>query len=188
MRGAAEGSGVDDVFRAKMDGVTIFSADATQLSLYSDYYYTPISLDISAFADNAVHTLLFEAQTSDQVVDFDLDEVYLLRCAEEGGSSNIYLPLVPLDPSPTPIPMAYFNVTNNTGGQLCVDVKNSGIGPQCTSGSTLVYGPFPAGTYDYSVSSSRCGSKTYNRYFAPGNNTESFKCTSASSGTGALGK
>jgi M6 family metalloprotease-like protein len=73
---ASTGSGTDDVFTAQIDGVTVFSADATQIGSYPDY--TLVSVDVSAFADDAAHTVTFSSATTGQVVSFNLDDVSLV--------------------------------------------------------------------------------------------------------------
>ncbi len=70
---ADTGSDAGDVFTAKIDGVTLFTANATQIASYP--VYTLIDLDISAYADDAVHTLLFSSVTTVQNVNFNLDDV-----------------------------------------------------------------------------------------------------------------
>jgi len=72
---AAPGSGTSDVFTAKIDGVTVFSTNATQISFYSTY--TPVIVNVSAFANGAAHTVTFSSVTTGQVVNFNLDDVAL---------------------------------------------------------------------------------------------------------------
>jgi hypothetical protein len=74
---AGAGSDAADVFTAKIDGVTVFSANATQISSYSTY--TLVSVDVSAYADGASHTVMFSAVTTGQIVTFNLDDVALLN-------------------------------------------------------------------------------------------------------------
>lgn len=72
--GAADtGSGVDDVFEARLDGLPLFQANATQQTQYP--IYTLVNLDASAYADGQAHTLQFYATTSGQVVNFNVDDV-----------------------------------------------------------------------------------------------------------------
>ena len=73
---AQAGSGIDDVFAAKIDGVTVFSANATQKSLYPNY--TLISLNVTAFANGATHTVEFSHSNTGQDVIFNLDDVSLV--------------------------------------------------------------------------------------------------------------
>ncbi len=72
---AAHGSDTSDVFTAKIDGVTVFSTNATQISFYSTY--TPVIVNVSAFANGAAHTVTFSSATTGQVVNFNLDDVAL---------------------------------------------------------------------------------------------------------------
>ena len=69
------GSDTDDVFLAQIDNVTVFSANATQTSSYPAY--TLVSVDVSAFADGAWHTVTFYSKTTGQNVNFNLDDVAL---------------------------------------------------------------------------------------------------------------
>jgi hypothetical protein len=70
------GSDIADIFTAKIDGVTVFSANATQGSSYSSY--TLVNVDVSAYANGASHTISFSSVTTGQSVTFNLDDVYLL--------------------------------------------------------------------------------------------------------------
>jgi hypothetical protein len=65
-----------DVVNVDMDNDTVFSANATQNSLYPAY--TLVSVDVSSYADNASHTLLFASVTNGQTVNFHVDDVALL--------------------------------------------------------------------------------------------------------------
>lgn len=69
------GSDASDVFTAQVDGVTVFSASATQQALYPAY--TLVMADVSAFADGASHTITFSSVTTNQLVTFNLDDVAL---------------------------------------------------------------------------------------------------------------
>lgn len=72
--GAADtGSGADDVFEARLDGLPLFQTNATEQSQYPTY--TLVSLDASAYADGLAHTVQFVANTSGQVVNFNVDDV-----------------------------------------------------------------------------------------------------------------
>ena len=72
---AAAGSGTADMFAARIDGVTIFSANATQINSYPSY--TLVSVDVSAFANGATHTIMFYSVIDGQNVNFNLDDVAL---------------------------------------------------------------------------------------------------------------
>ena len=72
---AGPGSGTDDVFYAKLNGTPVFSADATQIALYSSY--TEISVDVSSFAPGIPQTLEFSHSNTEQNVIFNLDDVSL---------------------------------------------------------------------------------------------------------------
>ena len=71
---AQPGSGADDLFQARIDGVPVFAANATQAGLYSSYRL--ISIDVTAFA-RGVHMLQFYSSTAGQLVTFNLDDVSL---------------------------------------------------------------------------------------------------------------
>ena len=57
------------------------------------------------------------------------------------------------------ISMATVYVENNTGGELCYEVYDTGIGFQCYGAGEHFYGIFPSGTYEY-YASARCGNET----------------------------
>ena len=82
--GAAQpGSDANDYFAAKVDGATVFLANATQTGSYPGY--TLVSVDVSAFATGTVHTVEFYSNISDQFVTFNLDDVSLIP----GGNCTI---------------------------------------------------------------------------------------------------
>ncbi len=72
-------------------------------------------------------------------------------------------------------PTATVYVENNTGGELCYEVYDTGIGRKCFSSGTHFYGRFPSGTYTYRVSA-RCGSLTEEEYYPAGDSTHEFWC------------
>jgi hypothetical protein len=75
--GAAEtGSDTNDRFTAAIDGNTVFLAKATQKNSYSSYKL--VTVDVSAYADAAVHQVEFFSSVSDQYVNFNLDDVSLV--------------------------------------------------------------------------------------------------------------
>jgi hypothetical protein len=79
------GSGIDDVFTAKIDGVTVFSANATQKSSYQNY--TLVSLNVTSFANGATHTVEFSHTNTGQDVIFNLDDISLVvTCPIISGS------------------------------------------------------------------------------------------------------
>jgi hypothetical protein len=81
------GSDAADVFTASIDGVTVFSVNATQISSYPNY--TLVSVEVSAYANGASHTVMFSSVTTGQTVTFNLDDVALNVTLH-----RIYLPLV----------------------------------------------------------------------------------------------
>lgn len=90
----------------------------------------------------------------------------------------VHLPLIAKQPTPTPTPppQCKLYVKNSTGGRLCYQVKNSGIGEKCYSSSgTHYYGAFPPGTYSWKATA-RCGSISDSRYYSSGSWTHEFQC------------
>ncbi|MBK9924361.1 MAG: M4 family metallopeptidase [Anaerolineales bacterium] len=74
---ASSGSDANDKFTVLIDNVPVFSANATQKNSYSSY--KQVSVDVSGFATNALHTIKFYTETSGQVVNFNLDDVSLVE-------------------------------------------------------------------------------------------------------------
>jgi hypothetical protein len=72
-------------------------------------------------------------------------------------------------------PMVDVNVENNTGGELCYEVFDTGIGRKCFPSGRHFYGRFPAGTYSYHASA-RCGSISESNLYAPGDFIHTFWC------------
>ncbi len=73
---AEPGSDATDLFNAEIDNATLFTTNATEIALYPSY--TLVSLDVSAYADNASHTVVFSSITSGETVNINLDDVALL--------------------------------------------------------------------------------------------------------------
>jgi len=85
---APAGSDTLDVFRVRIDGTPVFGADATQQSSYSAY--TLVSVDVSAYADGAVHKVEFFSSITGQTVIFNLDDVSLVRnCLAISGNAGV---------------------------------------------------------------------------------------------------
>ena len=85
---APAGSDANDVFNVKIDGNTIFSANATQSASYTTY--TLVALDVSAYANGAAHTIQFHSVTTDQAVIFNLDDISLTQtCVSISGNAGI---------------------------------------------------------------------------------------------------
>jgi hypothetical protein len=72
-------------------------------------------------------------------------------------------------------PMAEVYVKNETGGELCFEVYDTGIGKKCFPSGTHFYGRFPSGTYNYRASA-WCGSKNGSDLYSPGEFTHQFWC------------
>ena len=96
---------------------------------------------------------------------------YRVRAAAADGSS-VWSNVRQVTVSP---PMAEVYVQNDTGGELCYTVDNTGIGTKCFSSGTHLYGTFPSGTYTWHVSA-WCGSMSDTEYYAPGVTTYTFWC------------
>src|SRR6185369_7422188 len=85
---APAGSDAADVFMAKVDGTTVFSANATQKSSYPSY--TLVTVDVHAFANGLSHKLEFFSRTTGQTVIFNLDDISLVRnCYAISGNAGI---------------------------------------------------------------------------------------------------
>lgn len=80
---------------------------------------------------------------------------------------------------PTSPPMATVYVRNNTGGQLCYEIKGTGIGNKCFGGGDSLYGTFPAGTYSWTASAI-CGTNNGTTTFGAGTWLVTFSCANAS--------
>ena len=65
---APAGSDAADVFLRKIDGTTVFSANATQKASYPSY--TLVTVDVGSFANGVVHKVEFYSVTSGQTVIF----------------------------------------------------------------------------------------------------------------------
>lgn len=72
-------------------------------------------------------------------------------------------------------PMAEVYVKNDTGGSLCYEVYNTGIGRKCFSSGTHFYGSFPSGTYSWRASA-WCGTDSGSRYYGPEEYIHRFWC------------
>lgn len=70
--------------RASIDGTELFSVTEADQAQYASY--TPVVLDVSAYADGATHTILFEGGSTagDSVFNAFLDEVCLTALGSEG--------------------------------------------------------------------------------------------------------
>lgn len=70
-----------DLFTAKIDGVTLFSATNTDAGCGSVGYQL-VSIDVSAYANGASHTLSFSGTTDDYIdaTNFFIDDVQILGC------------------------------------------------------------------------------------------------------------
>jgi uncharacterized protein YcfL len=85
---APTGSDATDIFMAKIDGVNVFTANATQKSSY--LAYTLVSVDVSSFANGAIHKVEFYSRTDGQQVIFNLDDVSLAdTCFSISGNAGV---------------------------------------------------------------------------------------------------
>jgi hypothetical protein len=78
-------------------------------------------------------------------------------------------------------PIATVIVDNLTGGTLCYEIFNTGIGEKCFGSGLSQYGSFPAGTYNWAVSAD-CGTDGGTLYYAPKTQVHWFKCDESSAG------
>jgi hypothetical protein len=85
---APAGSDASDVFLARIDGTTVFSANATQKASYPSY--TLVTVDVAAFANGTFHNLEFYSVTAGQTVIFNLDDISLVRnCFAISGNAGV---------------------------------------------------------------------------------------------------
>jgi hypothetical protein len=96
---------------------------------------------------------------------------YRVRASNEHASSG-WSNIRQVTVSP---PMAEVYVKNDTGGELCFRIDNTGIGQKCFSSGTHLYGTFPSGTYTW-YASAWCGSISGSEYYEPGVFTHEFWC------------
>lgn len=68
-------------------------------------------------------------------------------------------------------------IGNYTGGELCYEVYDTGVGRKCFGGGDSFYGSFPSGVYTYKVEA-RCGSLSDTINFPSGNRIQSWECKS----------
>jgi hypothetical protein len=85
--GAAAGSDTNDNFTVTIDGIEVFSANATQASSYPAFTLVPTN--VGSFADGAVHRLRFHSIVSDQLVSFHVDDVSLTGCPAISGNAGV---------------------------------------------------------------------------------------------------
>ena len=84
---ADAGSNASDAFNVKIDGTTILTKSALDAASYSTY--TLVTLDVSAYANGAAHTIEFHSITTDQAVIFNLDDISLTRtCVTISGHAG----------------------------------------------------------------------------------------------------
>ncbi len=83
---AASGTG-EDFFEVTVDDTSVFFVSDADMADYNGY--TPISIDISDFADDASHTIKFNGDfLGNGLTNFFLDEVALVTCTEAGESTG----------------------------------------------------------------------------------------------------
>jgi len=77
---AASGTG-QDTFEVFVDDTLVFAVDDSDRADYPDY--TPVSIDLSAWADGAEHTLAIEAEVlGGGITSFFVDSLELVACSE----------------------------------------------------------------------------------------------------------
>jgi hypothetical protein len=83
----ASGGMGDDVFSVTIDGTSVFMASDAEIADFSGY--TPVSIDVSTFADGADHVVEFRSDfPGTGLSNFFLDEVSLVTCTEGADSSG----------------------------------------------------------------------------------------------------
>ncbi len=80
------GSDSTDKLVVRIDATQKFSVNATQAATYPKYKL--ISIDVSSFADGAPHTITFESTTTDQEVNFHVDDVSLYSLLKKTFTSS----------------------------------------------------------------------------------------------------
>lgn len=135
---AAVGSDANDRFNVYIDSTSVFTATALQAGSYPTY--TLVSLNMAAFANGSPHIVRFAATTTDQQVDFNLDDVSL--CSDvSGGSTNT--------PTQTNTPSGPTNTPTRTNTPVTPTPTNT------PSGNFEIYLPVAMNNYapiDLSVS------------------------------------
>ena len=61
------------VLNKSYDDIVIFTVDATQKDLYPSYKL--VEIDLSPYAGQTIHSIMFEAQTNGKAVNFNLDDI-----------------------------------------------------------------------------------------------------------------
>ncbi len=84
---AEMGSDINDKFTVTIDSTPVFSANATHIDSYPDY--TLVSLDVSAYANGLSHTIAFSSETTDQQVDFNVDDISLTGTSTIFGNAGV---------------------------------------------------------------------------------------------------
>jgi hypothetical protein len=84
---AAAGDG-NDFFEVTIDDTTVWLATDAEIDAYAGY--TPISVDVSDFADGGAHTITFTGDVlgEGQLTNFFLDEVGLVTCVVGGADTT----------------------------------------------------------------------------------------------------
>lgn len=112
------GHHANSTFRVRMDGVELFSINGTTNTAYRSGW-TKVALDISAYADDNVHTLRFEQSNLDgQLTNIHLDDVALstgpLELPTPTGTPTATPTSTPAPTgTPTPTPSPPGNRANN---------------------------------------------------------------------------
>ena len=86
---ATKGSDANDRLIVQIDNTQVFTANATQKSLYPSYKL--VSVNVNAFADGSQHTVRFWGITTNQLVTFNIDDVSLTSgpCVTISGSTGM---------------------------------------------------------------------------------------------------
>ncbi len=151
---ARAGSNSADVFTVKVDGTTLFSANATQINSYS--LYVPVSVNIGAYANGAAHTITFGSVTTGQVVSFHLDDVSIAVTAPTlPGAFSKSSPANGATNQPTSLTLTWVPSPGATSYAYCYDTTNDNACSNWTSNGAATSKPItglsPNTTYYWHV-------------------------------------
>jgi len=162
---ADPGSDSLDMFTVKLDSTVVFSANATQISTYSDY--TLVNIDISGFADGGSHSITFSSETTAQQVDFNLDDVVLVGTSfsSSPGSFTKSSPLNNTTGQSSNLTLSWGESSGAASYAYCFDTTNDNA---CSSWISVgnntfanLSGLIPNTVYYWQVSASNMHGTTY---------------------------
>ena len=130
-------SGVDqnDTFSATIDGAPVFTTSAADKKLYSSY--TQVSVDVSAYANGLSHLISFKADTTGQIVFFNLDDVALYTFQGYSITGNAGAAAVTLNYADTDLK----SVTAAGDGSYTMNITSGWSGPVVPSLTGYTFSP-----------------------------------------------